>query len=270
MEEMKSNVLMVDPALAASWLAKNAQHNRPLRPTVVAGYAQQMQRGQWQLTHQGVAFDVNGILIDGQHRLSAVVQSNCIVPMMVTINAPSVAFEALDCGIGRTIGDRLKMNPAVVAIITATASIKGGSRRKIDQHTVAEIHASRFGSTAELVVSSTGTTTKRRHMSNAWVAAAACVAIVEGQDPSFVIEQRRVMITQDEDNETTSAKSFRRRFQYLASSHAVHVGPELFACALRVFEYESRDIKVIKLVGDWREGARERVTAALQSTNKGE
>jgi hypothetical protein len=81
-----------------------------------------MQRGQWQLTHQGVAFDVNGILIDGQHRLSAVVQSNCIVPMMVTMNAPSVSFEALDCGIGRTIGDRLKMNPAVVALITATDS----------------------------------------------------------------------------------------------------------------------------------------------------
>ena len=268
--EMKSNVMMVDPALAAAWLAKNAQHNRPMRPTVVAGYAQQMQRGQWQLTHQGVAFDVNGILIDGQHRLSAVVQSNCIVPMMVTMNAPSVSFEALDCGIGRTIGDRLRMNPAVVALITATASIKGASRRRVDQHAVAEIHASRFGRVAELVISSARKTSTRRHMSNAWVAAAACVAIVEGQDPAFVIEQRRVLITQDEENETASAKSFRRRFQNLASSYDAHMGPELFACALRVFEYESRDIKVIKLVGDWRESARERATAALQSTNKGE
>lgn len=49
-------------------------------------YARDMQDGNWQLTHQGILLGKNGIVIDGQHRLHAVVLSGCSVQMMVCVD----------------------------------------------------------------------------------------------------------------------------------------------------------------------------------------
>ena len=38
--------------------------------------ARDMKAGHWRLTHQGIAFDPAGVLIDGQHRLWAIVESD--------------------------------------------------------------------------------------------------------------------------------------------------------------------------------------------------
>jgi len=35
------------------------------------GFAEAMRRGEWMVTHQGIAFDTQGVLVDGQHRLAA-------------------------------------------------------------------------------------------------------------------------------------------------------------------------------------------------------
>ena len=69
------NVVMeVGPDLAARWLDGNT-HNRPLKQTLVDRFVRDMQAGRWRLTHQGIAFDADGMLIDGQHRLWAIVIS---------------------------------------------------------------------------------------------------------------------------------------------------------------------------------------------------
>jgi len=49
--------------------------NRPLTPARVKELADVMRLDLYMTTHQGIAFDVNGILIDGQHRLSAIIES---------------------------------------------------------------------------------------------------------------------------------------------------------------------------------------------------
>jgi hypothetical protein len=72
---LQLEVVIVTPELAERWLQKNHPSNRPIAWQRVEAFANDMRAGAWILTHQGIAFDANGYLIDGQHRLHAVVQA---------------------------------------------------------------------------------------------------------------------------------------------------------------------------------------------------
>ncbi len=94
--------MVVTPEIAKSWLESNASLQRKLNPKVVDEYALAMRKGQWVLTHQGIALDSNGFVIDGQHRLGAIVKSGVAVEMQVTFNASAASFSAIDRGYNRS------------------------------------------------------------------------------------------------------------------------------------------------------------------------
>lgn len=91
------DVINVDPALAFRWLEGNT-HNRPLNQAHVERLARDMKAGRWRLTHQGIAFDTTGLLIDGQHRLCAVIEADTSVRMRVFFNEPPDNRHVLDTG----------------------------------------------------------------------------------------------------------------------------------------------------------------------------
>lgn len=103
-----NRVIEVTPQLAAKWLEGNT-HNRPLRQTSVDRYAADMKAGRWLLTHQGIAFDQNGVLLDGQHRLWAIVEANVTIKFRVFFNEPSESRWATDTGNPRHNIDVLSM-----------------------------------------------------------------------------------------------------------------------------------------------------------------
>jgi hypothetical protein len=79
-----SSIELVTPAMAADWIAKYRNElNRKHSQARVDLYARDMTNGRWYLNHQGVAFDINGTLIDGEHRLRAVIKANIPVRMFV-------------------------------------------------------------------------------------------------------------------------------------------------------------------------------------------
>lgn len=262
MAEMKSKVMMVDPALALAWLQRNIETNRPLRPTVVENYADEMRRGEWHLTHQGIALDIEDNLIDGQHRLAAVIKANVIVPMMVTVNAPRASFVALDGGVKRTLADRLTMPRDVVTVLGAAWSLQKNSSQRITAAAVAALASTEFGAATKRMFDSSPSA-KRRVMSSSSVSLAAVVNIVEGQDLEWVVEQRRVLIHQDEANETPMAKSFRRRFQDRRIGGDIFTAIDVLACALRVFDANCAHLTGVKLYEGWESTARSRVINAL-------
>lgn len=104
---MKAEVVVVTPEMAALWLERNMNGQRSLRQSVVDRYARDMRSGAFGVTHQGIAFDTKGHLIDGQHRLSAIVKSGCTIKMMVVRDAPSGTFTHIDAGLSRTAKDVL-------------------------------------------------------------------------------------------------------------------------------------------------------------------
>lgn len=105
--EFHNEVVNVTPEMAAEWLEKNVANNRPVRAVEVSKFARDMMNGKWRLTHQGIAFNAEGRLIDGQHRLRAVIQSKCTVPMMVWYNLPEECLPMIDTGLARTASDSI-------------------------------------------------------------------------------------------------------------------------------------------------------------------
>lgn len=82
---------------------------------MVGRYAELMTLGEWRFTGQGVTVAQTGTLIDGQHRLHAVVQSGVSVMMMLMTGEDEANFSAYDGGAVRTAGDRLRRPTGLVA-----------------------------------------------------------------------------------------------------------------------------------------------------------
>lgn len=104
---MKCAVVTVTPELAKQWLKQNAHNNRNIRDSDVSKFARDMRNGNWKLTHQGIAFNALGDLIDGQHRLWAVIESGVSVPMHVWTEVPEETVQLIDSGTARTASDSL-------------------------------------------------------------------------------------------------------------------------------------------------------------------
>lgn len=96
----------ISPAMATLLLSNQAP-NRTLSSAVVASYADAMRRGLWRLTNQGIALDTTGRLIDGQHRLAAVIESGCTVQMMMARGVPAEYRDLIDAGRAQRASDRL-------------------------------------------------------------------------------------------------------------------------------------------------------------------
>jgi len=88
-------IVDVTPEMAAQWLAAG-RFNRRVNHAAVASYERQINAGLWRCSHQGIAFTREGVLIDGQHRLLAVVRTGKTVRMTVFTDEPLENFQFID------------------------------------------------------------------------------------------------------------------------------------------------------------------------------
>lgn len=98
----------VTPAIAEKWLALNRK-NRPLSKSTAKTYAAEIKRGEWMMNAEAIKFDWNGKLVDGQHRLSAVVLAGRSIDVLVARNLDPEAFKTIDTGRARGGADILAL-----------------------------------------------------------------------------------------------------------------------------------------------------------------
>lgn len=153
-------ILDVTPAMAAEMLAYN-DRNRPLRSRTVEKYAEDMKAGRWLYTRVPVIFSGHR-LIDGQHRLEAIVASGQTVKIDIAFGAPDSAFNFIDIGQKRTPGDIFSINGVPNAVLMAAATnlvmhydagltltaLSAGSRTPSDQLYAAYCKLPRFEESA--------------------------------------------------------------------------------------------------------------------------
>lgn len=125
----------ITPALAKEWIRTNT-HNRNLRERVVNGYANDMIAGHWVEDGQSIKFSISGVLLDGQHRLTAIVQSGITVRMLVVNGLPEATQDTMDTGAKRTLADVLKLRgetnfTALASILLRAYLWEQGYRRKL-------------------------------------------------------------------------------------------------------------------------------------------
>jgi hypothetical protein len=80
---MRTCIETITPEMAADYLLRN-KSNRKVSWHHVDSLCRAMISDKFDLTHQGIAFDERGYLIDGQHRLHAIIKANKPVRISVT------------------------------------------------------------------------------------------------------------------------------------------------------------------------------------------
>lgn len=105
--EMFLSLEHITPELARHYLKRN-KTNRDVKEDNLTKITNDLANGNFKLSHQALAFDWNGNLIDGQHRLMAVIESNTSANMYVAYNCDPENFTIIDCGRSRTTSDVLK------------------------------------------------------------------------------------------------------------------------------------------------------------------
>lgn len=87
----------VTPKIAAQWLGKLFEGQRGVSRTHVEVLAAEMKAGVWMDTgSQGIVFDYYDRLIDGQHRLLAIIESGVTVTMSVVRGVDPQAYLHMD------------------------------------------------------------------------------------------------------------------------------------------------------------------------------
>lgn len=104
--DQKYVLMDVTPEMAKRWLKLNL-NNRSVNQKNVDAIVKDILSNDWDTTHQGIAIAADGTIIDGQHRLLAIVKANKSVKMWVLQNA--VKSTHIDSGLKRSESNRLQM-----------------------------------------------------------------------------------------------------------------------------------------------------------------
>jgi hypothetical protein len=121
LDEPHAQVETITPADAAAMLTRHA-HNRPIKDRTVAAYARDMARGRWPLTGEAIKFDTNGDLVDGRHRLKAIIAAGVAVRILVVYGVPPEAQAVMDSGVKRSVNDQLAMKGVKNRLILTAAA----------------------------------------------------------------------------------------------------------------------------------------------------
>lgn len=106
--EMFTAMLTVSPEQAQQWL-DGMPSQRRLRKAKVEQLRRQIVDGRWKVLPHGIVFDTEGKLIDGQHRMTALVQAGRPLPVRCTFNVDPGLFLQIDADAApKTIEDMLK------------------------------------------------------------------------------------------------------------------------------------------------------------------
>ena len=98
--------ITITPIIAEKLLQKN-EGNRKISTVTVSKYATDMKNGEWRESHQGIAVDETGNLIDGQNRLMAILKSGITIVTTLTTyygDLPTIMLP-LDRGKTRSLAD---------------------------------------------------------------------------------------------------------------------------------------------------------------------
>ncbi len=116
-----AEIVRVTPTIAGEWLAENKK-NRNIAQNTVDLYARDMTAGQWHFTGEPIKFDKDGHLIDGQHRLMAVLRSGKPISFLVVRGLSSDAQDLMDSGKKRSAADMLQLHGHANATLTASTA----------------------------------------------------------------------------------------------------------------------------------------------------
>ncbi len=116
-------IVNITPEQAAKMLERNVR-NRKITKQRVAIYTDEILKGNWMLNGESIRFNNKNQLIDGQHRLTAIIKANVAVEMIVITGLNPEVFKNIDTGRNRNAGDVLSI---VITDKTQDHAVKAGA-----------------------------------------------------------------------------------------------------------------------------------------------
>ncbi len=108
-KRLDCEIVEVSPEMARELLEAN-NHNRTMRKEYVRKLAAAMQRGEWTVNGEPVQIAKDGTLLNGQHRLNAVVESGVSVPLLIIRGLEISSQNTMDSGLRRNLSDVLALH----------------------------------------------------------------------------------------------------------------------------------------------------------------
>ena len=196
----------ITPSIAECYLSKN-KGNRPIRKGSVASLARAIRRGDWRITHQGIAFMENGDLGDGQHRLKAIVVAGIPVQVLVARGLKDEDLAVIDTGSKRSVSDSLKIPKKDAEVLNFIASLLV-LRTGLSPQLVAELSRPFAAKTAKL---HEFCGSKAKVLSSTPVKAAAIVRMVlHPEEEPAILESYAALVSLDFGHIPPIAQSFVR------------------------------------------------------------
>lgn len=104
---IKAEEVLLTPNLARQWRERNTNNFRKINKDRVAVYASEIVSGNWKLNGEPIVFDDRGILVNGQHRIEAVIKAETPIRVLVVtgVRQDDCIF---DSGLTRSVNQLLK------------------------------------------------------------------------------------------------------------------------------------------------------------------
>lgn len=132
-----SIVETINPEKAQEYLNMSGG-NRNISTPIVNSYALSMKQGKWMLNGEPIVFDIDGVLLNGHHRLHAIIKAGVPIQTFVTRGVEHESFTTFDCGRHRTVGQLIGMQGVKnynTISSTITTSYKLANNLTVGEHT---------------------------------------------------------------------------------------------------------------------------------------
>jgi hypothetical protein len=265
MEEWQIEIELVTPAKAKDWLENHNHGNRPLKKSVALKYAEIMKAGKWVTSPDGIIFASTGRLLQGQHRLMAVVLSECEVNMFVVRGTSESIFSSLDRGATRTAADALSINKRLAEVSRLAVSIckSKSANNTVSDHTIMRASQILEGVHNELIAKCPGST---KIFSSAAFRLAACARMLSSGSThrEYVLQlyhdlvmSRLAVLPPIAQSLTASVL----RSNTKSSGGTAQV--DLLCRAWTVFDFEKKDLTVLRILEHKRQSIVDSVACAI-------
>jgi len=107
---MQQRIEVITPEKAESYLQVTHPNQRPINAGRVRMYANEMTNGSWEIVPDSIAFDENGYLVNGRHRLEAVLKADATITAFVASGLPANSFPVMDQGQKRNAKQIVRAN----------------------------------------------------------------------------------------------------------------------------------------------------------------
>jgi hypothetical protein len=105
---MKASVQVITPEKAKQLLEANTG-NRSLNKSTITRYRNDMILGRWRPNGSSISIGPDGRLLNGQHRLTALVEAEVPIEFVIVEEDTDAVFTTLDIGVNRSTGTLLNL-----------------------------------------------------------------------------------------------------------------------------------------------------------------